>query len=99
MSIFIVIVIAAIVIFIIVKIEIENVMNSISDLFLEKDTKDSGRKKEIEIFGNVRRRKLPAKQKASNYEKPLDIIPAAQNNQVLPPPEPVQGINNGNEII
>ncbi len=32
------------------------------------------------------------------YEQPLDIAQNGNNN-VLPPPEEIQGINNGNEII
>lgn len=53
------------------------------------------RKREKAIFAGVQLLSTNGPQARTDYERPLDIV----EEDVLPPPEPIQGINRGNDIL
>jgi len=60
---------------------------------------NAGRRREKAIFGGISGGALPVQAAPGVYERPLDIAANGPAGQVLPPPEQVQGINTGNEVV
>jgi len=60
---------------------------------------NAGKKREKAIFGGIGSGTIPTPGTPGVYERPLDVAANGAGGQVLPPPEPVQGINAGNEVI
>jgi|GEM_PF-4795956 len=99
MSLLLITMIAAIVIVLFARASGKRLLDDTSELLQMKHSPDAGKKKEKAIFGVISRRTLPARAAPGAFERPLDITPNVPADQVLPPPEPVQGVNAGNEVI
>lgn len=58
-----------------------------------------GRRREKAIFGGIDGGTPAVHAVAGLYERSLDIAANGATGQVLPPPEQVQGVNTGNEVV